>query len=595
MFLMLTVINTVMMGSVGALVYLQSRQAIIREAFTHMLGIANSRSAQIEIWFRDKKQDITVLSQLPRVVHLSRKLSSPGARNLSDSLELADMLESVYQTYGTFGPCGIFDTAGNPLARNSICRAKREDMINMPEFNAALRSSQAVLGKIQYLSPDTAVMRLAKAITDQSGNPVAVMVFTILPRNTLTSLLMDTTGLGETGETYLVGPDSILITPLRESASHLPLKAKVVTEGVERCRSQGIFLGRYAGYAGDEVLGAGIWMPGQNWALLAEMKAGEAMKPSVKIAAQILALMGVGALLVLAASALAARGLTRPLYRLSAASDAVARGDLEVRVEPSASDEIGSLTKQFNLMVTALRRSRQQLEASTRELLNAETLAAVGRLVASIVHEMRNPLSAVKMNLRILQKRVELDQTTTEHLNLAREETLRLERMLNELLEYSKPVKPEFRQVNLTRVLDDTCREMKETFSEREVEIDTAFPPEPVTLTSDQDLLKRIFDNLISNAIYASETGGEVTVKLEGGSRVEAVVTDRGRGMSEKVKQRLFETFFTTREDGIGLGMNNVKKFTEALHGTIEVESDEGVGTRITLSFPRSIGLSDEP
>jgi signal transduction histidine kinase len=234
------------------------------------------------------------------------------------------------------------------------------------------------------------------------------------------------------------------------------------------------------------------------------------------------------------------------------------------------------------------KQSRQHLENSTDQSRYTEELAVIGRLVAGIVHEMRNPLSALKMNLRILEKKVFLDALTTEHMNIAKEQVERLEKMLRELLEYSKPVRPVYRKINLKELLRSIIGDLKEILKEKKLIVETDISDSIVNVTSDEDLLRRIIENLITNAAEASPPGETILLCVgeESGSiRIEVI--DHGKGMSEKVKSRLFEPFFTTRGEGTGLGMSNVKRFVEALNAAIEVNTAEGKGTKVTIILPK--------
>jgi signal transduction histidine kinase len=223
------------------------------------------------------------------------------------------------------------------------------------------------------------------------------------------------------------------------------------------------------------------------------------------------------------------------------------------------------------------------------KLLQAEKLAAIGKLVASIVHEMRNPLSTVKMNLRIMEKKGDLSEALSEHLLIAKDQVARLERMLNELLEYSKSVQPNFTTVDIGILIERVSRDVAEKLADKEVHLSQLLPDHPIELRSDADLLNRIFDNILSNTIEASAPGGEIKIEVVDNEKLRVVISDQGRGMSEKILDQIFEPFFTTREDGIGLGMPNVKKFVEVLEARIEVESREGEGTTFTLTFPKEI------
>nr|MBC8478421.1 HAMP domain-containing protein [bacterium] len=265
---------------------------------------------------------------------------------------------------------------------------------------------------------------------------------------------------------------------------------------------------------------------------------------------------------------------------LAPASNQVGRGDLTVRVaEESRGDEIGSLLVNFNLMVKGL-------EDSRRQLVQAEKMAAIGQLVAGIVHEMRNPLSSIKMNVRLLQRRLQEMSTVRESLEIASGEVERLERMLAELLDYSKPptFKPETFAPGI--LLERVRRAVTEPAAANEIELTCTSAPEIATLYGDLELMERAVVNLLLNAIQACDKKGRVELRIEeaaGGTLLQ--VSDRGRGMNTHVLERLFDPFFTTRPDGIGLGMASVRKIVETHDGQLQVESlvDQGTTVRIIL------------
>jgi signal transduction histidine kinase len=288
---------------------------------------------------------------------------------------------------------------------------------------------------------------------------------------------------------------------------------------------------------------------------------------------------------------LIARQFAYPLVRLIEASNAVANGNLEVQIGSLSRDEVGDLTQRFNYMVRALKKSHSEAEHSHQQLLQAERLAVVGQLVASIVHEMRNPLSAIKMNLQILERKSDLSPSFTEHILIAREQVNRLERMLYELLEYSKPVIPTFYPMELRPLVEKFKYEKREQMQLKKISYRVELPSVPVVIKSDADILTRILDNLISNSINAYDEGGEIIVRVLDGEAIKIEMEDFGRGMSTKTLSRLFEPFFTTREDGVGLGMCNVKKFCEALNIKLEVQSELGKGTKVIVTVPK--GLSN--
>jgi signal transduction histidine kinase len=352
---------------------------------------------------------------------------------------------------------------------------------------------------------------------------------------------------------------------------------KMPTPGVHACLAGATSSEVYRGFLGDEVLGAYVWMPRQQWALMAEIHAAEAFAPLSAMSRQTLVLALVALFGALVLSAILSRGLARPVDRLAAASRRVAEGDLSSPDLPEGRDELGRLSAAFNRMVDDLARHE-------RELLHAERLAAVGRLAAGVVHEMRNPLSALKMNLGALARREDLSEIECEQLAIAREQGDRLERMLDELLDYSRPLELRRRSIDGQELLQRCADQLRSEADAAGVAL--IVEDENATLDADAEILLRALVNLSANALQASRPGQIVRLAMRaaGGETILEVV-DQGRGMNARQRERLFDPFFTTREDGTGLGMSNARKCVEAHGGRLEVESAEGRGTaaRIVL------------
>ena len=582
--MVLAALSLVLLGAVGFVGYWHARNTIIDNASNHLFSVAFNRAKELDHWFEERKLEITLIANLPQVKSSVKRIVNGDASSRADSLALAEIIKAHRETYKLYGACGIIGLDGFLLVRSESCPCKDTDLSGMPVFQRGKVSTEAVLGDIYSLN-DTTRMNLAKRIEDEEGNLLAVMVFRLYPRNTLNKLLADYAGLGATGETFLVGADSVMLTPSRHPEHPAELTHKMGIWGVTTCLQGKDTVGVYRSYMGEKVVGACIWMPEYRWVLIAEMTTREAFAPLYKVAWQFLLTLGMGMILVLVVSVFISRGLTMPIFNLAKASSAVTEGDLEIQLEPRSRDEIGSLTKQFNQMVSSLKKSREALEASHRLLLQAETLAAVGKFVASIVHEMRNPLSAVKMNVRILQRQGKLGESESEHLNIAAEQTLRLENMLKEILEYSKPVSPQIKKVDLTQVIDMVLSENRDSVERKKLKVSIDMPEGSSVADTDPDLLSRILANLLSNAVNASAEGSEIFIKLNSITPLSVSVIDKGKGMSPQVVQQLFKPFFTTREEGVGLGMCNVKKFTEVMGGTVMVQSEENKGTTVTIDM----------
>ncbi|MDP8289191.1 MAG: ATP-binding protein, partial [Candidatus Electryonea clarkiae] len=242
----------------------------------------------------------------------------------------------------------------------------------------------------------------------------------------------------------------------------------------------------------------------------------------------------------------------------------------------------------FNRMVKGLVSSQNELERSHQQLVQSEKLAAIGELVASVVHEMRNPLSAIKMNLRLLERKICDDPLNAEHLQLASGEVNRLESMLSDLLDYSKPLSLVITEVNLYNLTKQSFELLNEKANAKNIRLVLDEYDESIVMPGDEEQLLRALINLISNAIEASEQGEDVKTGLYKTDNEQIVINviDNGCGMNANALERMYETFYTTREEGTGLGMNIVKKIVEAHDGSIDVMSTEGSGTTVRLNFP---------
>ena len=579
-----------LVGTLGFVNYSITKQTILENAKNHLWGIVHSRNSQIEMWFDAKINKITITTELPVV----RVIISRIALGKDNTLKATDFLQEIlrYQVEedNAFKAAGIYTLDGNLIAGTGESEHFNQNPYNTELFRLVQQSPEPVFGNLYYHDDTSAALHLAKSITGMNGEPLAVMFFDVHPQSFFDQIMNDYTGLGNTGELFLADADCLMLTKSR-NPDHLPqMSHKMETQGVLNCLKGKSGIEVYKGYDGQEVIGAYIWMPMNKWALVAEMHLKEALQPVYIIRDQIHIVLIVSVLLVLIATIFISRRLSLPLVKLAEASNEIEQGNLNVRIKSVSKDEFGDLTRQFNSMVKSIRISRQELETSNQQLLHSEKLAAVGRMVASIVHEMRNPLSTVKMNMQILTKKNVLAEVESEHLAIAFEQVTRLEKMLKELLEYSKPVYPNFLNQDLKPLLQKIKYDKSELLKSKQMEYLEEYPDTPIIIRSDSDILTRVFDNLISNAIQASPDNSKICVRmLVQDEKVLVEVEDHGKGMSPKVKDKLFERFFTTREDGVGLGMSNVKKFLDILGAEIEVDSVLGEGTTIRISLKKEI------
>jgi two-component system sensor histidine kinase PilS (NtrC family) len=223
-----------------------------------------------------------------------------------------------------------------------------------------------------------------------------------------------------------------------------------------------------------------------------------------------------------------------------------------------------------------------------------DRLAAIGRMAASIAHEIRNPLAAMRGSIQMLRADMEGRSSQTELMEIILRESDRLNRIISDFLSYARP-----RSIIQSKV--DVGELLKQTFtllghsaeiSEKQV-IEAEVPDSPVLIDADSEQLQQVFWNLARNALQAMPTGGTLraTVEKHAQTRLRIAFSDTGRGMSPEQVEHLFEPFSSTT-GGTGLGLSIVYQIIRDHGGTINVRSRKGQGTTITIELPSESEVS---
>jgi signal transduction histidine kinase len=285
-----------------------------------------------------------------------------------------------------------------------------------------------------------------------------------------------------------------------------------------------------------------------------------------------------------------ANRISRPLEKLVEGTIRVARGDLSHRIDVASGDEIGELASNFNRMTAEILDDRQKLEEASRKLMEAEKLATIGRLATALAHEIRNPLTAVKLNIQKIAHHPALGSTELEQLGIAEIGIQQVEKLVKDILSYARAPKLAKSSFQLESLLEEALRFVEEPVEEKQIQVTTSFR-ELSPLLVDGDQLRQAFLNILLNATEAVGHGGKITVetrprRTSEGTAAEVSITDDGVGIEESDRGSIFDAFFTTKSLGTGLGLTNARKVVELHRGTIEVASEVGRGTRVTILLP---------
>jgi signal transduction histidine kinase len=316
------------------------------------------------------------------------------------------------------------------------------------------------------------------------------------------------------------------------------------------------------------------------------------------------------------------RSVLGPLRTLKAGSEAVGRGDLDHRIAISNDDEFGDVAAEFNRMVErlqattvskeALERSERRLRRMVRRLRReiadriqaeaeraqletslrrAETMSAMGALVAGVAHEVRNPLFGVLSVLDAMEARFGERTDLQRYFPVLREEAGRLTRLMQELMEYGKPPNRELIPGPVEEVLADTLRHNETMAATNGVRLVGRIPDALPPVRLDRDRLFRVFHNLLENAIQHSKPSDEVVLEIRilgtNGQRwIECLVADSGPGFPADDLPHVFEPFFTRRRGGTGLGLSIVHQIAQEHGGDIVAANRPEGGALMTVRLP---------
>ncbi|WP_437325715.1 ATP-binding protein [Sorangium sp. So ce381] len=304
--------------------------------------------------------------------------------------------------------------------------------------------------------------------------------------------------------------------------------------------------------------------------------------------------LGVLTLLVGVMMSLYARRVLAPLTAVTERANAVARGDLTPKQALATNDEIGELATTFEDMVAAIRRARA-------ELVNAERLAAIGKMAAHVTHEIRNPLSSIGLNLELLEEEVarasaadmpdaELRPVMKESAQLVtaiRAEVDRLSRIAEQYLSVARRPRPRLEPERVDDLVQELVAFVRPELDRAGVAVRVEVEEAGPEILLDESQIRQALLNLLRNAREAMPKGGEIVVSVSFSSGAATIaVDDTGPGVPEELRASIFDPFFTTKQRGTGLGLAVTRDIIEAHGGTISCEPREAGGTRFRIALP---------
>jgi PAS domain S-box len=249
-------------------------------------------------------------------------------------------------------------------------------------------------------------------------------------------------------------------------------------------------------------------------------------------------------------------------------------------------------TRRFAVILSDITREKLSTEARIED----ERTSSILLLAAGVAHELGNPLNSLTIHLQLIERRLKKlkagrdkdSAALADSIAVCQAEVRRLDGIITNFLEAIRPRPPDLAETHVTEVLAEVLRFQQSELADRGIEIEAETPGELPVIMADQNQLKQVFFNITKNAVEAMQPGGRLRIRTHADDEnVYVLFGDNGAGIKQEDLVRLFQPYHTTKVGGSGLGLMIVQRIMRDHGGQIGIESKEGVGTLVTLQFPR--------
>ncbi|RMD93467.1 MAG: HAMP domain-containing protein [Calditrichaeota bacterium] len=310
----------------------------------------------------------------------------------------------------------------------------------------------------------------------------------------------------------------------------------------------------------------------------------------------------------------------KPIAKLRQGTQEISKGNLDYRIDIDHGDEIGQLARSFNYMTGELKKARDEITAWNRELearverkrrklqqaeermREIDKLASLGKLAASVAHELNNPLAGILTYSKLVERKLvpqkdQLDSELFRILHIIQEETARSGQIVKDLLLFARREGGEFQKASLHSLIEKSLNIVWHKITMQEIAVEKKFDLRDDLIECDPAQIQQALVALLVNATEAMLEGGTLTLvtRALNAQHVAVEVTDTGVGIPPEVKAHIFEPFFSTKENqkGVGLGLSVVFGIIQRHKGVITVESEVGKGTTFHITLPREQSKTD--
>lgn len=289
---------------------------------------------------------------------------------------------------------------------------------------------------------------------------------------------------------------------------------------------------------------------------------------------------------------LIARIILNPIYKLVLKVRDAAGSEMVEHIKMSPGKELEELDLHINRLIGRINEAHEDLQKNRELLERSSKLAAIGKIAPALAHEIRNPLTAIKMLIYAMMQEPKISEDKRHDLEIITHEINRVEGFLQNFLKYARPAKPQMQMVSIIPVMRETLQLMQPRFRQNNVTVTELHQHENLRIKADPDMIKQIILNLVLNAVESMGQDGELIlstlVNADDAEKqmLQISISDTGPGIPVNILDSLFDPFVKGKDQGVGLGLSISQRIAELHHGWIDAVNNPGKGATFTIHLP---------
>jgi len=592
--------------------YITQKKDILNAVTTHLKAITQSRASHIKTLLEMYKR---AASQLANYISLEEFLKAQRQNSDYENVpvNVVQNLERVKSANSFIQEVSLVNEKGRIVASTNKDEIGQDKSVDAYFLGA--KQGPYIKDAYYHLSTKQKILAFSAPVIEKKTKSFLGVVVIKVSLEQLSDITTDKSGMGQTGEIYILNKYGYMITPsrfLKDTFLKLKVSTKNAKNCYEDCKKFGTVIHSHEAivgldYRGVQTLGVHYHIPEVKWCLMAEVDAVEAFAPLYRLRG-VLSIVTFSVLaIVIIVGGLAARMITSPISRLYEGMNIISSGNLDYKVGTKARDEIGELSRAFDKMTAHLKETmisvdKLNKEVAIRKRVEKKLKKAMeikSSFTSMVSHELRTPLTAIKEGIGIVLDGTagKVNSEQQEFLDIAQRNIDRLARLINNVLDFQKlgtgKVEFNIEENDINEAVEDAVATLKPLMEDKGLKLTVNLDKSLPKMEFDRDRIAQVITNIMSNAVKFTEKGSiAVKTAKKGDNAVCVSVRDTGKGIKKVDLERAFhefeqlETEIDRKTGGTGLGLAISKEIVERHKGKMWVESKWGKGSTFYFILP---------